>query len=250
MKKPSLRQRIVWCHRAWRYRMFIERPEVRFALDNIRPGDIAVDIGAHKGGVLYWLLKAVGPQGKVVAFEPQPELAAYLESLTSWRPKSQVQIINSALSERPGTLPMMREGNRPWPSARLVDGSVRPSDLVDRVQFDVRVETLDRVLSKFDRPVRFIKCDVEGHELEVFRGARRIIDEDRPYLLFECERRHHDGRSISPVFEFLTGIGYEGAYLNRRGKQPIATFRPEYQDDPASPDYVNNFAFLPRRRAA
>ena len=44
----------------------------------IRPGDVAVDVGANKGSYLRWLSRAAGP-GKVVAFEPQPQLAAYLE---------------------------------------------------------------------------------------------------------------------------------------------------------------------------
>ena len=43
----------------------------------LRHGDVAVDVGAYKGGYTYWMREAVGDAGTVFAFEPQPELAYY-----------------------------------------------------------------------------------------------------------------------------------------------------------------------------
>ena len=71
-----LRTRLL--HRAWRYRLRIERPEILFLLEHLAPGQTAVDVGAHKGAFTYWMDRLVGPTGHVLAFEPIPELAAYL----------------------------------------------------------------------------------------------------------------------------------------------------------------------------
>ncbi|MFO0902365.1 MAG: FkbM family methyltransferase [Pirellulales bacterium] len=245
-----IRQHMTWLYRAWRYRLLVERPEVRFVLEHLRPGDIAIDIGAHKGAFLYWMQRAVGRDGRVVAFEPQPELAQYLRSLASDRGLDHVRVVNAALSHHPGVMTLTRAGELPSPGARLHPDEVREEGIAGHVSFAVRVEALDKFLTQSDRPVRLIKCDVEGHELAVFRGARRILEEDQPLLLFECERRHHHGASIAPVFEYLQELGYSGAYLDEQREQPLSAFRPEFQDDPRSKSYVNNFVFTPRRLAA
>jgi FkbM family methyltransferase len=47
----------------------------------LQPGDLVIDAGAYKGGYTYWMRDAVGATGRVIAFEPQPELAAFLERM-------------------------------------------------------------------------------------------------------------------------------------------------------------------------
>jgi FkbM family methyltransferase len=239
-------KRLRWLYRAWRYRLLVERPEVQFVLEHLQPGDFAVDVGAHKGALLYWILNQVGPTGKVAAFEPQPELAKYLSQLLEGTSRSNARVINAALSSRPGVTRLIRWGNKPSPGARLTDDFMSEEAIAAHVSFAVRVEVLDDALPRDLRPVKFIKCDAEGHELEVFKGARQILEEDRPLLLFECERRHHHGQTIEPVFDFLDQLGYAGCYMDQKSRHDISKFRPELQDDPESPSYVNNFAFFPR----
>ena len=70
---PQLR----FLYRGLRARLRDERAEIAALTGAIRPGDVAVDVGAHKGSFLPSLSWAAGP-GKVVAFEPQPVLAEYL----------------------------------------------------------------------------------------------------------------------------------------------------------------------------
>ena len=50
-------------------------------LDYLVPGNIAVDIGAHKGAYTYWMSKYVGEKGKVFSFEPQPQLNKQLRTI-------------------------------------------------------------------------------------------------------------------------------------------------------------------------
>src|SRR4051794_32903514 len=88
--------------RAWRYRLRVEPREIAYVRATLGPGDCAIDIGAHRGGYLYWMQKRVGPSGRVLAFEPQPELAAYLRSIVSRLGLSQVTIEEQAVSNAPG----------------------------------------------------------------------------------------------------------------------------------------------------
>ena len=70
-----------WVSRAWRYRLKVEKQEINFMLSHLKPGQTAIDIGAHKGAYTYWMSKYVGKDGKVFAFEPQPKLYNQLNKL-------------------------------------------------------------------------------------------------------------------------------------------------------------------------
>jgi hypothetical protein len=101
-----------------------------------------------------------------------------------------------------------------------------------------------RGLPRSGRRVSFLKCDVEGHELNVFRGAEQLLRRDRPVLLFECEQRHHGGRPISEVFTYLEGLGYSGRFFDGLRLAPLAEFDPRrHQASPDAPGYCNNFVF-------
>jgi len=231
-------------YRAWRYRWRVEPAEIRFLLEHLRAGEVAVDVGAHKGAYTYWMQRAVGPAGRVFAFEPQPELAEYLAAMARALGHGHVTVIPAAVSRTRGTMTLARPGPRPSPGATL-----EPRDEPLGDAFAVRVETLDTYFLEHAaaaRPVRFIKCDAEGHELAVFQGAERILSEDRPVLLFECETRHHRGGAIEPVFDYLRGFSYEGSFFRGRERLPLAQLRPEDQAEAGRRGYVYDFAFLPR----
>ena len=236
-------EKIRFLYRAWRYRIRQESAEVRFVRAHLRPGQTAVDIGAHKGAFTYWMLRAVGTTGRVFSFEPQPELSQYLEMVRMMLPAPQLTVVPAAVSQTPGTMTLFRPSACPSPGATLRP----PADMTDGESFQVPLVSLEAFFDATPGlPIHFIKCDVEGHELEVFQGASRILREHRPVLLFECERRHHREQSIQPVFDFLATFDYECYFFQRRVLKPLALFRPEDQDRWKSPGYVNNFACVPR----
>ena len=86
--------------RAWRYRLKVEAEEIRHIRRSVSSGDTVIDVGAHKGAFTYWLSRAVGPQGRVLAFEPQPEVADYLRQATRYFRLDNVEILESALSTK------------------------------------------------------------------------------------------------------------------------------------------------------
>jgi FkbM family methyltransferase len=240
----SLGERARFLYRAWRARWRDQRAELGEALRRIRPGDTVVDIGAHKGAYLYWMRRAVGPAGRVYGFEPQPALHAYLRRTVSERGWTNVEVLPFALSDRQGSAGIHVPEGETSPGASLeprTGGRTVPCTL----------ETLDHVLVDASR-LSFIKCDVEGHELAVFRGARRILSNQAPALLFECEARHLSTHGMQDVFAFLQGLGYEGWFFAGDALLPLARFDPAVHQartgerfwDRAG--YFNNFLFLRR----
>ena len=241
------RLRYLW--RAFNYRWRVNRREIEFLSGCVRAGQSVVDIGCHKGGFLYWLRHYVGDTGRVYGFEPQPALAQYLMDIVAMQGWTNVTIEQAGLSSSGGAMDLFV----PAP-----DGAVSPGATLSPVDTGaphhsvrVPVVTLDEYAQRRDiRRVAFIKCDVEGHELQVFRGAENILRRHRPVLLFECERRHLPGSSPAAVFDYLRGLGYRGRFFGPEGLTPIEQFQADlhqrerpgrYWDEK---DYYNNFAFV------
>ena len=227
-------------YRAGRYRWKLDRAEIAFVRARLRPGDTAVDIGAHKGAYAFWMHRAVMPGGRVVCFEPQPELAAYLRRMKQALRLDGLEVENLAVSSRAGEMEMSVPGGGASPCATLEPGLITG----EHARYAVRVTTLDQHLGA-QGSVRLIKCDVEGHELDVFRGAEGLLRTSRPALLFECEARHHRRSSPAEVFAFLAALGYEGHFFTRDRLRPLREFDPARHGDAAGAEYANNFAFVP-----
>jgi FkbM family methyltransferase len=242
------RLRYLW--RAFNYRRRVNRREIEFLAGRVRPGDNVVDIGAHKGGFLYWLRRYVTGSGKVYGFEPQPPLAQYLKEIVAIQGWDNVIVEASGLSSSNGSMELFipaPEGE-PSPGATL-----SPADCnAPHYSIRVPVVTLDDYFGRRGNPpIAFIKCDCEGHEIEVFKGAVGVLRRDHPVLLFECEQRHLPGSSPAAVFDYLRTLGYRGGFFGPSGLTPVEQFRPEIHQ-PVRPgrywdakDYYNNFAFIP-----
>jgi FkbM family methyltransferase len=241
-------QRLRYLYRALDYRFRKARREIAYLREHIRPGDTVVDVGAHKGGFLYWLRAFATSAGRVYAFEPQPALARYLERIVALQGWQNVVVAEAGVSSRPGSMELFV----PVPEGATSPGAtLSPADRgVPHHSVRVPVVTLDAFLEERGDPrVACIKCDSEGHELEVFKGAEGCLRRHRPLLLFECEQRHLPGSSPAAVFDYLRALGYRGFFFGPAGLAPVEAFRPEihqavrpgrYWD---ARDYFNNFAF-------
>jgi FkbM family methyltransferase len=75
----------------------VDPAEIRFVRKSLQAGQVAVDIGCHKGGYTYWMRRAVGPSGAVYAFEPQPKQVAYLRNTFSAMGYDNVELVPMAL---------------------------------------------------------------------------------------------------------------------------------------------------------
>jgi FkbM family methyltransferase len=234
-----------FAHRARKTRQD-ERDEVEALLMLISRGATVLDIGAYKGSFLFWMRRAVGEKGVVHAFEPQPELAAYLRERMQDLMWENVRVHELGLSSQAGSreLSVAHELRRGDPSASLAGSATSPA--VRRVP--VAVTTLDEVFPRPPDP-SLIKCDVEGHELEVFRGGERLLLRARPVLLFEAEARHVGSAGLQELFAWLTARGYSGQFFGPHGLAPLDQFRAELHQARIGErfwdrrEYCNNFLF-------
>jgi FkbM family methyltransferase len=242
----NLWQRLKVVNRAWRYRIRTEPQEIAFVRQYLCRGQVAIDIGAHQGAFTYWMQKAVGRTGHVLACEPQPELSKFLQKTKTAFEMNNVTVINAGLSSSPGMLQMFRPSTSPSALASFECAYGSDYDV-----FTINVDTLDNICTQRGlRPVRLIKCDVEGHEWDVFHGAEAVLREDKPALLFECEERMQKRHSMHEVFDYLEALGYRGAFFRQGRIWPLDEYRPEFQRNSSSQtDYANNFVFVPAAEA-
>ena len=233
-------------YRALKARYGGERREISAAVAALGEGDLAVDVGAYKGEYLYWLRRAVGPAGRVFAYEPQHRLAGYLRTVCSRMGWGNVLVRGCALSDFAGERILHIPRGEDNPGASLEAAILTISRCHDE---SCETDTIDNQLEG-EGAVALLKVDVEGHELQVFRGGARTLARDGPVLLFESEARHLvAGHSMQDVFAYLHGLGYSGSFFSPQGLQPIDRFDPSVHQRQRTerfwdaPDYCNNFLF-------
>ena len=232
-----MKARFLW--RAHRARILDQSTELALIRRHTKPGDLACDVGANKGSYLYWMSRWAE---RVVAFEPQPGLASYLRTLADGLPLRNVMIEQKGVSDHSGVLTLY------MPSVNSPEASLVPIEGAQKV--DVPVVSLDDYFAAGERPA-MLKIDVEGHELGVFRGADRILHEDRPVLLFECEQRHLQTGSVFDCFRHLEARGYAGRFIHGRALKPVSEFDLAIHQNQTGdrfwrePGYSNNFLFEP-----
>ena len=174
----------------------------------VGPTSNCIDVGAAVGGILQNIV-AAAPHGRHLAVEPLPENTASLRARFP-----DVEIVEAALDDTQGESSFER-----------VDASTGYSGLIRRVDLahDIKSTTITVRRAKLDdlvpedRPIRFIKIDVEGAELRVLRGSRRILESDRPYVVFECGPAGCATYSTAPgdVFDLLASCRLELSLMKR-----------------------------------
>jgi FkbM family methyltransferase len=161
----------------------------------LRPDSNCIDVGAHRGSILGEIVRRA-PRGSHFAFEPIPEHRRYLS-----RTFPTVRVFEIALSDRKGQAEFAHNVRHPTRSG------FKPPLIPDEPIETILVQT-DCLASLIPAslPIHFIKVDVEGAELFVFRGAVQTLRASRPVVVFEhtpmSQRRY--GAAPEDVFDLLT----------------------------------------------
>jgi FkbM family methyltransferase len=160
-----------------------ENIEYDFAGEFVKPGMTVLDIGAHRGFYTLLFSKRVGPTGRVLSFEPSLRERKKLLRHVRINFRKNVGVKDCALGAADGAGEL-------YVVSGIETGcnSLRPPDTRAPVSaVKVQVRKLDEVLSeeKIEK-VDFIKLDVEGGELNVLKGAGKLLEtEPRPVILCE-----------------------------------------------------------------
>lgn len=146
-----------------------EKAEMAFLRRTFKPGSVVLDVGANVGLYTAMAGVAVGPSGRVIALEPDPESYAHLQKTIALNSLSNVQAINAAASLTNGVNTLFTSSNNRGDNRlynnELCDGSVE----VQTVCLDDYLPTLG--VHSLD----VIKMDVQGYEGHVIAGLEKTI---------------------------------------------------------------------------
>lgn len=166
-------------------------------------GETALDVGANIGHMTSVMGLATGADGKVVSFEPHPDIFEELKNnVSSWEKESDfasVDLVCAAVSRESGSavlhMPPMFTSNRGT-------ASLEGTPCAGERNCDVRLISLDEMFSGMS--IGVMKIDVEGHELGVLEGAKRLLEAGsiRDIVFEEHEM------PPTPVTKYLERFGY------------------------------------------
>jgi len=167
----------------------MESAQVDYAIKILNNNCICFDIGANVG--FYTLLFSKYAK-EVYAFEPLPRNLKYLIRLSEVNKITNAKIIPCAVSDS-SKISYFSEGDNPALGNLSDDGNV-----------PVLVTTCDQFVSKTNVVPDLLKIDVEGSELNVFRGANNLLKSYHPSILLSV----HSDQLRTDCLNFLKKMGY------------------------------------------
>lgn len=171
------------------------------AKHDLRRGETVIDCGAYIGEFTLYAAKAVGPTGRVVAFEPDPAIYKRLAANIALNGIGNVTLLNKGVWSSPGSL-------------KFVGDSVKGYSFMaaenDATAIDVPVVSLDEELGRLGvTKVDFIKMDVEGAELEAIKGMAGTLRAQAPDLAIASYHPVDGAKSCIALEKMLPGFGYK-----------------------------------------
>lgn len=173
-------------------------------------GAVFVDVGSSEGDFALLAARLVGPTGRVIAFEPDPDNVETIRANVAANRFDTVTVHAAALSDRDGEATLYQSAVSGWHSL-LPNLENRDHNVVT-----VPVMRLDSVdLDRLD----MIKIDVEGAEVAVLNGARAALTRHRPVVLLDTHPSL--GADVAALQAFFDDLGYDAFDSDRHGSRPL-----------------------------
>jgi FkbM family methyltransferase len=157
-----------------------------------REGEVFIDVGGYIGSYSMLASQAVGPAGRVVILEPEPNNRRQLERNLLLNGIANCQIVPQAAWSGNGSVGWHQDKEPVW--HRVEEG--QHDQAVDAVRIDDLVSRFS--LSRVD----WIKMDIEGAEVDALKGAEVTLRRFHPQLFIEVHE------TLKPITEFLSRAGY------------------------------------------
>jgi FkbM family methyltransferase len=136
-----------------------ETNEKKILSKYISEGDVVVDVGACLGYYTLFFRSLVGKTGKVIAFEPDPRYFTLLQKTINANKFENVEIYQKAV------------GNKNSKIKLLSSDQIGQSQISDHGDIDIDCIRLDDYINS----ANFVKLDVEGYEIEIFKGMSNLL---------------------------------------------------------------------------
>ena len=174
-------------------------PEVQAVLaDLLAPGDVFYDVGANIGYFTVIAARLVGPGGRVVAVEPQPEAVSRLRHNLALNGFENITVVEAAVADEEGEANFVLSDEEILEWAAL---ETTPAPGMPRIR--VPVTTLDRLRAGGLPAPKLVKLDVEGAEIRALKGMRAMLRRDKPAVVCEVHA------ALDDVCEVLLAEAYE-----------------------------------------
>ena len=183
-------------------------PLVQRALaDHLRPGMTFYDLGANIGFFSLLAARLVGPRGRIIAMEPDPEIAGRLRENLARNKFGWADVQQKAVWSTTASVTFTRCDASTSPDRGL--GHVTAAEPPTASSLRVEATSLDDFCSSRPEP-DCIKCDVEGAEVEVFRGARRLLRRRHPVIICEI----HSQANLAHLCRQFVDLHYDCSTLD------------------------------------
>jgi FkbM family methyltransferase len=165
----------------------VESAVQQVLVEKLRPGMVFYDLGANIGFFTLLASRLVGAKGKVISFEPDPEIASRLRHNIERNGFKNVIVVEAGVWSVGGPVNFVaadasspdRGVGKFVPGERESDGTSTQCVALDEFVLNEPVPDV-------------IKCDVEGAEVEVFRGAEKLLATRHPLILCELHSRSNE----------------------------------------------------------
>ncbi|HEX4183774.1 MAG TPA: FkbM family methyltransferase [Caulobacteraceae bacterium] len=174
----------------------IENREMTFLQEKVlRPGMRVVEVGAHQGFTAALIGRWVGPEGQVFTFEPLRQNCDVASKVFAENQLDNIKLTRAAVGEESG---------------EVYIGSTTTNPNVQTNGFLGEACPLVRLDDQIEGAVDLLKIDVEGYELHVLRGAKRLL-ETRPHLQIEVHPGPISdfGGSVADMFKLIDVDAYD-----------------------------------------
>jgi len=201
-----------------------ERRMLAVLMDDLHPGDSAFDIGANLGIYSIFLANKVGPNGRVIAIEPESTNFSRLKDNIDLNKLSNIIPIRVALGNRKdiGGLYIKKKIGRGAISLIREEGAEYCQE--------APILTGDDLVTDYDLPVPYaIKIDVEGYEYYVLLGIKRILSHQKCQLVC-CEIHSQiipEGTGKRNIDEYMKSLDFINTDTLKRGSEIHAVYRKE-----------------------
>lgn len=190
---------------AYFFRRWYEIDTQSIILSLLHEGDTFVDIGGNVGMASLTAARAVGDRGRILAFEPNPDVHAIFREAIARNGIETIDLRNAAMGGEPGRLELF------IPDENHGEASFgKPS--TERAGKAVEVEVVDgRTLADLDT-IQLVKIDVEGFEEHVLRAIGPAMEKHRPFVITEMVGGHlaRCGSSVEAIVALMSANGYAG----------------------------------------
>ena len=200
-----------------------------------KSGGIVVDVGAHYGRYTLIAAKRIGPKGKVISIEADPNNFDMLNNNIKLNELSKENVIalNYAVSSIKSIVKLSIPDKKP---GQTIYSSIISNRAPTEKFIANNANTLDNILQENKisaEQVNWIKIDVEGAELEVLKGATNVLSKSKDIALLIEIHNIDDGKTLyEPIIDLLNNYNFKKEFekIYESGERHIIVYKQQYYE--------------------